>query len=201
MCTPSNEAEFNTSAVSDALDETGRPGAVLDGLVRVVPTAAIVVGRARTATVVPGTGPGIVGLADFVADTQVGDVMVLGWAASGPISTWGGIAAQRARANGVLGLVTDGWVRDVEEIDRHDFVVYAAGTTPRSGKGRIAITRIGEPTTVGGVLVEQGDTVVADASGVCVLAASASDAVLARARELHTINDVLPSSHPPEEQQ
>ena len=179
------EPGCSTSALSDALDAPDLRGAVVEGLQPVVPAAGCVVGRARTATVVSTGEPGIPGIADLLDGIVPGDVLVLAWRADAVrASTFGGLAAAHTVHRGGLGLVSEGWVRDVDELRASGLPVWARGVTPRSGKGRLAITAIGEPAEVGGVTVVAGDTVVLDATGICVVAAADAAEALRRARHL-----------------
>ncbi len=182
MTTPA--PTYETPAVSDAMDHLGLTRGVVDGLTHLpggVPTA---VGRARTATVVDSDEPNIPGLAEFLDGASEGDMLVLGWDAGSVSSVWGGLAATRTVARGCVGLVSAGWVRDIAEVSALPLVVWAAGTTPRSGKGRLAGTRVGAPVIVGGVPVHDRDLVVADATGVCVVPRSEEDPVLEYAADL-----------------
>lgn len=160
---------YETPAVSDAMDHRGLTPGVVDGLTHLRGGAATAVGRARTATVVDSGEPNIPGLAEFLDGATEGDMLVLGWEAGSVASVWGGLAAARTVACGCVGLVSAGWVRDVDEVASLPLAVWAAGATPRSGKGRLAVARVGEPVTVGGVPVHDRDLVIADATGVCVV--------------------------------
>jgi len=175
---------YETPAVSDAMDHRGLTPGVVDGLTHLPGGAAAAVGRARTATVVDSDEPHIPGLAEFLDGATEGDMLVLGWEARSVASVWGGLAATRTVARGCVGLVNAGWVRDVTEVSSLPLAVWAAGTTPRSGKGRLAVTRVGEPVTVGGVPVHDRDFVIADATGVCVVPRSEEKSVLEYAADL-----------------
>jgi 4-hydroxy-4-methyl-2-oxoglutarate aldolase len=79
----------------------------------------------------------------------------------------GDIIIAMARNCGIVAVVTDGLVRDVEGIEAVGIPVYARGLTPNSpfknGPGAI-----GFPVTVGGVVIEPGDLVLGDRNGVVV---------------------------------
>jgi regulator of RNase E activity RraA len=88
-----------------------------------------------------------------------------------------------ARDRGLAGVVIDGAVRDVDEIEELGFAVFAAGVVPtppvRAGDGET-----GSEITCGGIVVSPGDLVVGDADGVVVVPRRDIDDVVARAREL-----------------
>jgi 4-hydroxy-4-methyl-2-oxoglutarate aldolase len=73
-----------------------------------------------------------------------------------------------AKNRGLLGLVTDGVARDRAGIVGVGLPVYCMGLNPnspvRSGPGTV-----GQPVSLGGVIVDSGDIVVADADGVVIV--------------------------------
>lgn len=79
----------------------------------------------------------------------------------------GGNLARMAQQNGWAGIVIDGCVRDVEEINACAIGVRARGTHPRrslrKGEGQADIA-----VTIAGTLVHPGDWIFADADGVLV---------------------------------
>jgi 4-hydroxy-4-methyl-2-oxoglutarate aldolase len=93
---------------------------------------------------------------------------------------WGEVLAEAALAAGVVGLVIDGSVRDLEAIRDAGFPVFAAGTA-LPGTGKLAEGSVNEPLELRGARVEPGDIVVADESGVVVMAPGAVESVLERA--------------------
>ena len=68
----------------------------------------------------------------------------------------------------VAGIVLDGPIRDIDEIGKWDFPVYCTGTTPggpyKEGPGEVNV-----PIACGGVSVNPGDIILADADGVIVI--------------------------------
>ena len=169
------DAKISTTSLSDTVDDRGLAGDVLDSLRPMVIRDTPAIGVARTATLVASDDPGIPGIAELFDTVEEGDVLVLGWDVQGddrPISTLGGLAGRRVSQRGAVAVVTNGWVRDVAELQATPLTIWSRGATPRTGKGRIAVTGVGEPTTVSGVTINNGDLVVADATGVCVVAAA-----------------------------
>lgn len=185
---------FETPAVSDAMDGLGLEPGVVTGLTRLAGGVPPVMGPARTATVVDTDEPDIPGLAEYLDEAADGDLLVLGWAASTTASAWGGLAATRTAGRGCVGLVTAGWVRDLEEIRATPLVVWCRGPMPRSGKGRLAVRRVGEQVEVGGVLVRDRDLVVADGTGVCVVPRDRSPDVLEAAVRLQEREEAFRSA-------
>jgi 4-hydroxy-4-methyl-2-oxoglutarate aldolase len=103
---------------------------------------------------------------------------------------WGEVLTTAAEARGLVGLVIDGCVRDVDALRGHGFPVFSTGIALR-GATKDQPGAVGTPVDVGGVTVHTGDWVVGDADGVTVIPARDLDAVLtagqtraAREREL-----------------
>jgi 4-hydroxy-4-methyl-2-oxoglutarate aldolase len=93
---------------------------------------------------------------------------------------WGEVLAVAAQVRGLVGLVIDGGVRDLEELARLDFPVFARMVTVL-GTSKDHPGELGVPVTVGGVTVRTGDVVVGDADGVAVLPQQQVGAIVARA--------------------
>jgi regulator of RNase E activity RraA len=66
------------------------------------------------------------------------------------------------------GVVIDGAVRDVEELRKLGFPVFAAGANP-NGPNKLAPGRINCPISLGGIAVNPGDLVIGDADGVVII--------------------------------
>ena len=75
------------------------------------------------------------------------------------------------------GVVLDGPIRDVDEIGKMNFPVYATGVTPngpyKEGPGEINV-----PISCGGVVVKPGDIVLGDSDGVLVIQRQEAEALL-----------------------
>lgn len=95
-----------------------------------------------------------------------------GFACAGEMSTFKSIRL------GIAGLVVDGSVTDIREMEAMKFPCFARHITPLVGR------RIGEkgsvrkPVTVGGVLVHPGDLVFADDNGVVFLDPAEAAAII-----------------------
>jgi 4-hydroxy-4-methyl-2-oxoglutarate aldolase len=97
---------------------------------------------------------------------------------------WGGIMANAAIERKLAGFVTEGGVRDAEELRGLDWPIFAAnicirGTSKRpDGQGSLGASGL-----FGEILVQTGDLLVADADGVLVLAAADAERVVAAGQE------------------
>jgi len=94
---------------------------------------------------------------------------------------FGELSATSLKARGCAGAVIDGGCRDVEYIRREGFPVFSRYTTPQDCVPRWELTATGVPVTVGDVVVEPGDWVVADSDGIVVVPAAVTAEVLAEA--------------------
>lgn len=100
-----------------------------------------------------------------------GAVLVCDGAGTTRSALFGELMATDAVNQGLAGLVVQGPVRDIADIDELGFPVWCTGTAPgRADKA--AIVSVGLPVVVGGVLVASGDQVIADRDGVAVVPAA-----------------------------
>ena len=93
----------------------------------------------------------------------------------------GGNACAVAQRRGVAAFVIDGVIRDLAEIRRLGFPVFARGVSPIPG-GKDGLGALGGPVRCGGVQVKPGDFVVADEEGIVVVPGARAEAVLEAAR-------------------
>ncbi|MCS7094451.1 MAG: 4-carboxy-4-hydroxy-2-oxoadipate aldolase/oxaloacetate decarboxylase [Thaumarchaeota archaeon] len=116
-----------------------------------------------------------------MALAKPGDVIVI--AASGLLGVmWGGLMSYQAKRQGIAGVVVDGSVRDVAEIRRMGFPVFARHVSP-IGSSKMHPGSINVPVICGGVLVKPGDVIVGDDDGVVVVPREIAAEVLQRAKQ------------------
>lgn len=140
----------------------------LDPALRPVYAGAALVGRALPVRTHPADN---LPLHLALESAQPGDVLVVD--GRGELcGYWGEVLAIAAQAKGVAGLVIDGGVRDTKRLEELGFPVFSRGVSVRR-TGKNFGGSVGEPLTVGGVLVSPGDAVVGDADGVVVIPAGA----------------------------
>ncbi len=114
---------------------------------------------------------------------QAGDVVVIDMGGA-RCSTWGGMASLAARKKGVSGLLVDGGVRDLEEMIDFGFPVFARHLVPTTGRTRLKVEAINEAVCVDGVVVEPGDLIVADGTGVVCLPKAEAAVLVSRAEDM-----------------
>jgi regulator of RNase E activity RraA len=174
-----------TASISDVMDILGING-VMSGISRRSGTGRIA-GYARTIDCIVGQF-GSYEPADFsvfplfnAAEKSTVLIFNLGGA---EVSTFGGVAASTLARRDVAGAVIDGACRDIEQLKSSGLSVASRHITPRSGKGRMKVTSQGIPIQCGGVLVNDGDLIVLDDTGVVVIPGSEIQSVLAKAEAL-----------------
>ena len=99
--------------------------------------------------------------AGSVLCVDVGNIADLGY--------WGEVLTTAAESRGIVGLVIDGCVRDVDALQAHGFPVFSTGAS-LPGATKENPGSVGIQATVGGVIVRAGDWIVGDVDGVVVLA-------------------------------
>lgn len=113
-----------------------------------------------------------------LAHARPGDVLVVASDNYEEASVVGDVLLGMARNAGVVALITDGMVRDIDGLNAVGIPVFARGLSPNSpfkdGPGTIGL-----PVTLGGVIVNAGDLVVGDQDGIVVVARADVDSVLA----------------------
>ena len=158
-----------SSAFSDQLDLLGVRSAVAATTLGPLRETDVLIGRALTLRYLPirrtADGSRLAHLT-AAATALTGDVLVIAAPRDLAASVLGGKAAAACVAAGLAGLIVDGAIRDVDEIDATGLRVWARARTPITGRGRLDAIEINGPVEVGGVAVVPGDVVVADRSGV-----------------------------------
>lgn len=174
---------FDTSVVSDALDEHGIDG-VITGI-DPVDTTWTAVGRAHPMRFEEANDPGTETNFPFamLRELAPGRVLVVAGAGS-EVSHWGANASRLAANAGTEAVVVDGGFRDVPAVRNGSLPVFGRAPTPRTGQGRVAVSGVGEPVEIDGIEVAPGDVVVADATGVVVVPADEAAAVADTAEEI-----------------
>lgn len=166
-------SKIHTGSLSDALGSLG----VLAGAIRPITPGARLVGPAFTVKCYPGS---IITVHKALMEAPPGVVLVVDDEGDTRGALWGEVMTHQAQRQGILGLVTDGPVRDTAEIGALGFPVFAGSVTPRVGTNRrVGFTQI--PISCAGVLVQPNDIVVADADGVVIIPQEEVAAVVERA--------------------
>jgi len=183
---------LSTQALVDGLWVMGWPSAQIDSA-RPLTSGMKCVGRAVTLRFVPvrpdiaqdkpagGNSP------EYEAFELCGPNEVLVMSSVGPEESVGGdIKFLRLKQLEIGGLVTDGSVRDTDEIINYGFPCFSNSTTARQGPAAMQPWECNGVISVSGTTVRPGDAIIGDQDGVVVVPAKAADKVynIAHGREV-----------------
>ncbi|MBM09537.1 MAG: aspartate aminotransferase [Magnetovibrio sp.] len=181
-----------TSTLANALDDFGLADQILP-TIKAVATGMRAAGPAVTIRESVGE-LGAYSSEDFkvgaiIDAADFGDFLIISGGGA-RVSTWGGMASFAAKKKGIVGLIADIGVRDLEEMIEFNFPVFARHLTPLTGRTRLKVEEINEPVEVDGVIIEPGDLVVADSTGVVVLPSACAEKIIINA-EHYNADDSL----------
>lgn len=167
------------SAVSDVLALHRLDGWLTPPVRTVVGVAEPRLATVRTVRIeIADRGPGLTALYDVLGDDLTGVALVLSSAHELAGAVWGEILSRAARLAGASVVVVDGLARDPEAMAHEGLPVYALGLGVVGPNGTAHAVEVDVPVTVGGVSVEPGDAIVADAAGVVRVPAGHVDRVI-----------------------
>jgi regulator of RNase E activity RraA len=113
-----------------------------------------------------------------------GSVYVMTVQGGADIAGMGGLMGTAMAARGYAGAVVDGGVRDVPQLKRVQFPVYALGPVPSTSVGHYRFAGADIPIVCDGVEVDSGDIIVADQDGVVVVPKAHAADILIKAQAL-----------------
>jgi 4-hydroxy-4-methyl-2-oxoglutarate aldolase len=153
-------AKFEPSTLYEA---QGRRGA-LDSRIKPLYPGMAACGTAVTARCHPGDN---LMLQVAISLAKPGDILVVA-AANAEQGAFGEVLATACHAKGIVGLVTDGGVRDGQAILRMGFPVFSPGLCMK-GTVKETLGTVNQPVVIGGVLVRPGDIIAGDDDGLVLV--------------------------------
>jgi len=162
----------STGNIADAVDEaTGHRGFMFHDMKPIFKTK--IIGPAATAKLRPV-------LKNDPRDYPNYALQILDEAAPGSVLVYvledgletagiGNLMSTTAKVRGLAGAVIDGGARDIDEIEEIGFPVFSRSVTPATSVGRYVSVAKQVPVTCAGVLVNPGDWIVGDWTGVVVV--------------------------------
>jgi 4-hydroxy-4-methyl-2-oxoglutarate aldolase len=121
----------------------------------------------------------------WIGDIQAGDFIVIDQSGVNA-GLMGSANTLGCLERGATGLVTNGGVRDTDEIILQGIPYWSAFCSQSMVQGRLEFDTKDIPVSVGGVQVRPGDMVVADGDGVIVVPQEIAEVVARVAHEEHT---------------
>ena len=121
---------------------------------------------------------------EAVGDSPEGKVLVLASNGYTGVSMGGGTKLSRLHDHRLAGVITDGRLRDFDELSEYGFAAYCSGEATRWGGAQVTPFQANVPVVLDGVGVMPGQYVFADASGAVLIPAAEVDQVLAEARRI-----------------
>ncbi|MBK1783748.1 RraA family protein [Prauserella cavernicola] len=170
-------AALPVANVGDSMDRLG----VVDAGIGATWRGARLTARARTLEVAGGDNKGI---HESIADVRPGEVLVVNGHGVRDRALIGELIAHRLINAECAGMVIDGAVRDIEDLEAERFPVFARASSP-AGPYKNGPWRKQVPVAIGGVVVSPGDIVLGDSDGVAVVPWAEAREVLERAERKH----------------
>ncbi len=164
----------STPNISDAMH---RKGAIKD--IRPAKLGFHMVGRALTVKTIDGDWAKPV---EAIDKAESGKVIVID-VNGGKTAVWGELATWSAKLKGLAGVVIDGAIRDLDDIVKMDFPIFCRHVVSNAGEPK-GFGEIGAEINCGGQIIQNGDWIVGDDSGVVVIPQAIAQEIANRALDV-----------------
>jgi len=119
-----------------------------------------------------------------IEEIPEGHVLVMDCRQDASAASAGSILATRLQVRGCAGVVTDGGLRDAEEIAKLDMPSFCARPSAPTNLTKHQALDLNVPIGCGGVAVFPGDIAVGDGDGVIIIPAEMADDIATEAKEM-----------------
>lgn len=181
-----------TATLTTQLFKRGLRNTFMQGVRRLTPVHSVMVGAAFTLRMIPAREdldhPGM--FTDHghpqrraIEECPAGAVLAIDCRKDTRGGCLGDILIARLMERGVAGVVTDGAMRDVPQIEALEIPVFAGGAAAPASFGVHHAVDLDQPIACGDVAVFPGDVLVGDAEGVVVIPRHLADEVARDAAE------------------
>lgn len=161
------------AVVSDALDAAGfRSQSCSAKLKNLTTDSTVLVGRAKTTLWedIHHQDPEPYKLElEAVDQCKPDDIFIAAANGSDRSGIWGELLTTASKNGGCIGAIVDGSVRDTVAMRNMNFPVFALKTNILDSLHRQRVTAIDVPVEIGGVTINPGDLIIADADGIVVV--------------------------------
>jgi 4-hydroxy-4-methyl-2-oxoglutarate aldolase len=157
--------EFPTWLVSTLASDASEGQGVLPNTIHSLQSSLCIVGPARVVLISQDDNLAVRKVLE--TPPEPGSVLVVAGGSTSRAATIGSLMALEMQNAGIIGLVTDGLVRDAREIRELGFGVWCRGVTPIAPH-RLGPACVGGSISLGSTIIQDGDLVIADDDGVVI---------------------------------
>lgn len=122
--------------------------------------------------------------ANYIDEVPPGSAIVIDNQGKKDCSVWGEILTAKSIISKFAGTVINGSVRDIDQISQSEYPISYLHTVPRSGKNRVKLKNTQQKIIIGKVVIEPGDIIFADQTGVIAIPIDQIEDVIAKAKQV-----------------